>query len=372
MIHSIRIQNFRSIVDQTVHLDPLTVLIGRSGTGKSNFVDALRFLRECLAKRQVDFEARGGIARVLHIGNTNEKLAFTIEFAVTGLESAFRYFVSWSPKQKLEEWFEADGNRLYHTRSGSWVKSPPVVPMPHPHDIVLGAIPGLQESSFAYVALRSGLGCYDFPGSVIAAESQPGFSASSDFSDNGSNYLAVANRILSDLTKAQHWKRIAKSLRAVNRRVANLTLNVPQADRIYVALKVGERLMTFDVREESEGFRRYLAHMLALYQTPSKQTLVFEHPESGLHPGALEALAEELRDTPTEGRGQVILTTHSPQLLDYFPATAIRVVEMEGQATRIDRLAPEQLEAVKDRLLQPGELLTVDPARVPELSGAPG
>jgi predicted ATPase len=92
-----------------------------------------------------------------------------------------------------------------------------------------------------------------------------------------------------------------------------------------------------------------------------------------LHPGALEALAEEFKDCPTEGRGQVILTTHSPQLLDYFPVESIRVVDMDHLQTRIDRLAPEQLASVKQHLLLPGELLTVDPARLPgQLNEVPG
>jgi predicted ATPase len=113
--------------------------------------------------------------------------------------------------------------------------------------------------------------------------------------------------------------------------------------------------------------------MLALYQIPPKQTLIFEHPESGLHPAALEALAEEFKDCPSEGRGQVILTTHSPQLLDFFPCGAIRVVDMKDQATRIGPLAPEQAEAVREQLLRPGELLTVDEARLPgQLDEVPG
>lgn len=123
--------------------------------------------------------------------------------------------------------------------------------------------------------------------------------------------------------------------------------------------------LNFDIRQESEGFRRFLAHLLAMYQTPSKQTLLFEHPEAGLHPGALEALFEEFNACPRDGRGQVILTTHSPQLLDYFPVESVRVVDIDRHNTRIDRLAPEQVNDIHDSLLRPGELLTVDPARLP-------
>ena len=183
--------------------------------------------------------------------------------------------------------------------------------------------------------------------------------------DRGENYLLVADRIQSDLGKATNWKRVAKSMRAVNRAVVNLTLNAPQPDRLTVGLKFNGKTLPIEVTQESEGFRRYLAHLLALYQNPSKQTLIFEHPDAGLHPGALESLAEEFKDCPDEGRGQVILTTHSPQLLDYFPASSIRVVDIEHQETRIGPLSSEQLDSLKQHLLFPGELLTVDPARLP-------
>ena len=67
---------------------------------------------------------------------------------------------------------------------------------------------------------------------------------------------------------------------------------------------------------------------------------------------------------PRDGRGQVILTTHSPQLLDYFPTESLRVVDIDKMETRIGPVAPEQMESLRERLLQPGELLTVDPARL--------
>ena len=52
MIHRFRVQNFKSIVDVDVDLSPVTVLVGKSGTGKSNFVHALRFLRDILISGQ--------------------------------------------------------------------------------------------------------------------------------------------------------------------------------------------------------------------------------------------------------------------------------------------------------------------------------
>src|SRR5262249_54892844 len=205
---------------------------------------------------------------------------------------------------------------------------PEVLPTPKLQAIMLGAIPGLQESTFAYVALRSGIGCYDFPGEVLTAQGNPGPPSDQGLADRGENYLLVAERILSDLSKPHSWNPIAKSIRAVNRTARSLTLNAPNPDRLDIGYQLDGRILTFDVRQESEGLRRYLAQMLAMYQNPSKQTLLFEHPESGLHPGALESLAYEFKACPQDGRGQVVLTTHSPQLLDYFPPASLRVLNV--------------------------------------------
>jgi predicted ATPase len=369
MIKWLRIQNFRSLVDVSVELDPLTVLIGRSGTGKSNFVHAIRFLRDSLNARQMNANWLGGPHRVLHIDHLREPLVYHLQFFISGIEESFEYRLGVNPAsgQVLEEYLKLGDKLLFHQSAGGWAHPPEVfpTPQPQPQAIMLGAIPGLQESTFAYVALRSGIGCYDFPGEVLTGAGNQGHPFDQGFVDRGDNYLLVAERILADLSKARSWKKLAKSMQAVNRTAHSLTLNAPNPDRLDIGYEFNGRVLTFDVRQESEGLRRYLAQMLAMHQNPSKQTLLFEHPESGLHPGALESLAYEFKACPQDGRGQVILTTHSPQLLDYFPPESLRVVDVEKLETRIGPVAPEQMESLRERLLQPGELLTVDPARLP-------
>ncbi len=374
MIKKIRIQNFRSLLDVTVDLDPLTVLIGRSGTGKSNFIDAIRFLRDSLANRAVNFNQTAGVQSVFHVEHTKEPLIYDLSFEINGVSKDVAYRLEFSPRNgQYGEMLSLGGNPLFHHAGGKWIINPNVISPPNPHGIVLGAISGLQESTFAYVALRSGIGCYDFPSDILSIQGNQHLSVDSGFNDHGENYLQVASRILSDLSKAHAWKKIAAGMRAINKSVNSLTPTVPISNRIDVGYQLNGKILSFDVRIESEGFRRFLAQLLALYQNPPKQTLLFEHPESGLHPGALEALAEQFKDCPGDNRGQVILTTHSPQLLDYFPVESIRVVDIHNLETKIDRLAPEQLNSVKEHLLFPGELLTVDPARLPgQLDEVPG
>ena len=115
--------------------------------------------------------------------------------------------------------------------------------------------------------------------------------------------------------------------------------DIQNPSKVVVGHRLNGRTLDLDLSQESDGFRRFYAHLLAIYQRPPKQTLIFEHPEDGIHPGALSLLADEFKAAPQEGHGQIILTTHSPRLLDHFDVDQIRVVELVGLETRIGHLS---------------------------------
>jgi hypothetical protein len=45
MLKRIRLKDFKSFVDEEVEVAPLTLLVGANASGKSNFLDAMRFLK---------------------------------------------------------------------------------------------------------------------------------------------------------------------------------------------------------------------------------------------------------------------------------------------------------------------------------------
>jgi len=47
-LRRVRIRNYKSIAFCDVTLEPLTIFVGRNASGKSNFLDALAFLRDVL------------------------------------------------------------------------------------------------------------------------------------------------------------------------------------------------------------------------------------------------------------------------------------------------------------------------------------
>lgn len=398
MIEHIRVRNYRSLVDVAVDLDPLTVLIGRSGTGKSNFVSAVRLLRDLLLGRKPTQRLLGEDGwNHYPLGHSGKgQLEFEVVVRIPGVREPLRYGLSLAGLSVVHEKLVVGNSIVFHhgtivPKSGlshkNWVVSPDILPLPALEGVVLGKLSGIREAMIAHVALTTGIGCYDFPGNVILAghsdnavrssprrrRTQSDDGVVAGYADDGSNFLTTATGIIQNLHQLADWAAVADVLRAVNPAVRQVSLHEPERDRLDVTLGAGNALLTLDAAQESEGFRRFLAHLLALYQTPPKQTVLFEHPEHAIHPGAMTALFEEFQGYVRSGRGQVILTTHSPQLLDHFKAEQIRVVDIENQQTRIGPLAPEQVKSVREKLLFPGELLTVDAARLPgQLEEVPG
>jgi predicted ATPase len=377
MIHKIRIQNFKSLRDVTVDLSPVTVFIGKSGTGKTNFASAIRFLRDYLAGQHGQLLQEEAARKCAT--NPSGLTEFEIEFGVPEFPDHFSYSLAFSehvshlpqaeslryggrtifeqgePKQKAAAGFA----------ERRWEVRPKLVSVPDAGPLALGRLPGIEEAVIAHTALTAALGVYSFPLdplSGIAPQQQQG---PSGLGDHGENYLGTIKDIARDLHKGVAVRKaIVATLRQINETVASVELDSLQnPQKAIVGHRLGEKTLELNLRQESDGFRRFYAHLLALYQMPPKQTSVFEEPENGIYPAALELLADEFKAAPEDHRGQVLLTTHSPALLDCFSADQIRVFELVDLETKIGPLAEEQKEALKEKLLHAGELLTVDPAR---------
>jgi len=226
----------------------------------------------------------------------------------------------------------------------------------------------VPEVMTAYTALTTGIGCYVLPPDVLKEQAQNA-EQQLGLSDDAANYKDTIQQIAINLGAPQAKQEINAALRILNPSFVSVDIDTSMNPPLpVVGHKVNGKIMSLDLKSESDGFRRFYAHLLALYQVPSKQTLLFEEPENGIYPGALAMLTEDFKAAPESGRGQVILTTHSPELLDHFSPDEIRVVQIEKFKTQIGKINEGQSDSVKRRLLEPGELLTVDPARMEEAS----
>ncbi len=371
MIHRFRIQNFKSIVDVTVDLSQVTVLVGRSGTGKSNFVASLRALRDSISSPQSSRNLQQRWDEYRPAVKTDAPTRFELEFSIEGVADNFTYALAISKHgpqvPPTEEFLKLGDKTLFHQQSseqnphaGDWIVEPDLTEVPANGEIALRRIPAISDVVIAYTALTEGIGCYLFPDTVLSSGASQ--NAASGLNDDALNYLSTLKEIVRNLQDLNVRKNMLAALQRVNPSISSVELDDIQDPKfVVVGHRYNGKTVALKLAQESDGFRRFYAHLLALYQRPPKQTLIFEHPEDGIHPGALALLAEEFKAAPSDGRGQIILTTHSPKLLDYFDADQIRVVELDGLQTRIGPLASEQRTALEEDLLDAGELLTVDP-----------
>src|ERR1041384_342868 len=91
MIKRIKITDFKSIRGLDLTLDPVTVIVGRSGTGKSNFVQAIRFLRNFLLNPQEAVNYEYGWDRIVPVGETKPRTSIEVTFSVPGEERDYNY-----------------------------------------------------------------------------------------------------------------------------------------------------------------------------------------------------------------------------------------------------------------------------------------
>ena len=91
----------------------------------------------------------------------------------------------------------------------------------------------------------------------------------------------------------------------------------------------------------SDGTIRFICLATALLQPYPPSTIIIDEPELGLHPYAIEVLAELIHSASQ--KTQLIISTQSPALVDYFEAQNIIVVKRKKGESTFQRLIPEKL-----------------------------
>ena len=91
----------------------------------------------------------------------------------------------------------------------------------------------------------------------------------------------------------------------------------------------------------SDGTLRFICLTTALLQPDPPSAIIIDEPELGLHPYAIEILAELIEATAR--KTQLIVSTQSPALLDYFEPKDIIIVNRKKGASVFERLNKEDL-----------------------------
>ena len=230
----------------TVALSPVTVFVGRSGTGKTNFASAIQFLRDYLVGGTHEQNRRES-SGVRCATNPTGPIEFEVEFDVPGFDDHFRYTLVLDEQDikrglRLEALecgsrtvFRQSRNQTTNARGRprgeqpNWEVEPPLVLPPQPGPVAFGRLPGLEEVVVAYTALTAGIGVYSFPYDVLKVSAKSNGSAG--LADDGGNFLGVMKDIAISLQDVAIRRGITAALRQINTTIGSVELDSIQTPK---------------------------------------------------------------------------------------------------------------------------------------------
>ncbi len=369
MIRRLSISNYRSLGQNfDLRLSPLTALVGQNGSGKSNAVDALRFLADCMRLGlEGAITKRHGIGAVRrwssgHPYNLSIRLEFSnasYGFTLVG-SKAQEYRV----KREEAEVVLDDERFCFTLEENQWVRGPrDLRPKVDPLNLALPLVSGDERFRPLADALRN-IAVYSiFPD--ILREPQK-YDPAKPMKEHGSNWVSV----LKDHADNSWKSELLTALGKLTGDIEDFEIR-PAGGYLVVRFKhssTEKRAKWFDAVQESDGTLRFAGILTALLQSSALSTIGLEEPELTVHPGALGLLCDFIREA--SDTKQVILTTHSPDLLDQLEADDVRVIERRGGKTTVAPLDEYQREAVRDHLLTLGEILRTEGLKQLDLPSA--
>jgi predicted ATPase len=119
-----------------------------------------------------------------------------------------------------------------------------------------------------------------------------------------------------------------------------------------------DRQKWFESAQESDGTLRVAGIITALLQDPPLTLIGIEEPELTVHVGAIPLLFDYLKQASR--REQVLVTTHSVELLEKLDVDDIRVVDRHEGITTVAPVRKDQRDAVKKRLLTVGDIVAME------------
>ncbi len=361
MIKKVELTNFYSFGKTTIELHPETnILIGINGSGKSNFLKALRLLKEGIAGiglKKYIFDYLGGFGNMFHkVASLKEssfpkfitlEFTFDLSFLKNGLDEevgvgdviytvvitestslqnfyvlekisrsdGFEYtdFTSANIKNSSEDYFFSEDFDFSELGLRSLV-----IRNDNADTRVLNALKKSIRDIFIYEYFDT------MPGGALRRPMLP--TSENHLTPNGSNLTQLLNTI--KINFKDSYRKIVELLREVNPNFEGFDFNFIGGN---IELMLEERGFnsSIHVSNISDGTLRYLC-LLAIICNPNRGKLIcIDEPELGLHPDMILNLASAIKDAADTST--FVILTHSESLLNYFDIENLRVFEKDEQ-----------------------------------------
>jgi len=371
MITNIHIKNYRSLERIDLSLNSLNILCGLNGSGKSNIIDSIRFLKESLRFGLKDAIAkRGGIKDILCKTNNENEIQFHFEFRKSELTGFYSFCielkeVTYNVKceklsininknsiDKKSIFFDSSQKMLKVEQNG--IMEPIIYPdnVVNSQDLSLPALRTLSTEINAVFQLLTNSSFYNIIPNQLRAPQV--LTAPCPLDEQGKNLCAT----LKYLQEKTDNSALLHALKAAIHNFKN-----------YSVSSIGEYVIThihyvqdrsFELSQESEGTIKILALLAAMNQFVIKSSSLFvvEEPELNIYPETTHVIGEAIKELSLHN--QVLITSHSPDLIDIFPVETLKVVQKNNDVTIVGNIIQRQREAIEEKIFSASEIMRME------------
>ena len=367
-LQSIKILNYRCLRNITVPTQGVNVLFGPNGIGKTSFLDALWFVRDCAIRGtdQAASDRHHGIGVLWDGAAPEDRIEITLETRLGQYTISFGYssgriepFVGevfsskLRPEILVDRKIGSDMAALYHEGMGQPVN----IKLREPEKLAFTNYLLLCEPSeetselddiLRAIHLYSSRSVDLFRLRRLGSES----SQHTFLYDRWQNLWSALRNLHDRRAADNRYDTIMDFMRkAFPESFKELVFEQVGADRVTASFMEKDRRQPIQASGVSDGHLQLLGLLVALFGDSGKRCNLhlFDEPETSLHPHAITVFAEAVRLATHSFSRQVFISTHSPVLLSQFDSEEILVFESgKERDTQVVRL-PDKAE-LKDLL----------------------
>ena len=318
-LEKLHIKNYLSLRDVTLPFKPLTVLVGPNASGKSNSLFALHLLNRMIVSESLPINQ--SILDSLWAGE-DQKISFHLQAKVAESQTVYNLEVKPKPDFSFRaEQLSVNDVNVISIQDGKGVVTDENGENETPYnsnELALGSAGNYGDKPItrALAEFMKEWQIYDFVPDFIRSNL-----ASFSPAKTESRELPKLDTYGIDLPKVLwNWhKNSPESFRYINDALVNsMDIQIDQCPidgKNQLCLLEGYK-NPIPLHGASDGTLRLIAYYTLLNKPELPPLIAIEEPERNLHPGALTEIAYVLEQIAK--RSQVIITTHSSQLLDAF------------------------------------------------------
>jgi predicted ATPase len=353
MLRRFHVENYKALRAVTIDLTPIHVLIGPNDSGKTSVLEAIAALSRSATKpMHAVFQGHWEKLELVWQQRAELPVVLEAEFAPVdtaslGYQLRLAFSTHHEPRifgERIEYASETVWERTAGQHSESWVSSSRNPGLPDSKEIRSArqivnlldgtsqyrwvpqhlALPVESSASRSFVIGPTGLGLARFLDDLLGEYRK-------EFDELERRFCELFQRSSDGQPTFGGIKlRSSKAYRISPEDPVSVVEAGQAGKRLYFSLAGSDAIIP--ASQASDGVLIILAYLAVLYSPKPPRFLLLEEPENGIHPKRLVEIIGMLRELVAEqgNRTQIVLTTHSPYLLDLFQPEEVTLLRREA------------------------------------------